>query len=525
MNYFDFHMHPTLKTTLKEGMPYDLQIPSNAVSGVAGLCTDLPQIVASQASVKQLMQFEQKLFGVALYSIESVIAGDKTLNEVAATNKKLKKYIGIQRLQDIKSNQLKAYDYLKNELLPIFQTKPEFTIVDRTTDFNALDPDKIHVFFVLEGCHSLCNSSNTVFDKQEIINNLNDLTSLVPVLSVNLTHLQKSNISNQAYGIQLTNNSAFIPTGNGLLPDAEDIIQACFNKNICIDVKHMSVIARRRLFQQLNANKYQNQQPVICTHAGFTGIPTGSIPDYVVAFEQKGGAVKIVLGKPNHIQPNVDHLQRLAPTFNASSINLYDEEITTIVRNGGLIGLSLDRRISGFVSQFDEDPFAFFNDETFLVDKEYISVPEFQQLGITPHNISSKINDAWCNTKQDLLDVSEPPSVLVEFHRNQIMLQLKHFLQVCINDGIPLQDAQTKICIGSDFDGIINPFYCVTTVDELPKFKTYLKKNLRNFLGRYTDSRALRDQLDVDVFTDQLFYQNGISFVQKRLQLLNFTRP
>ena len=525
MNYFDFHIHPTLKTTLKENLEYDSQVPTNAVSGLPGLCTDFPQIVASQASVKQLMRFDQKLLGVALHSIEKVIAGAEILHEIARKNRKLKKYISVQRLKDIESNDLKAYNYLKELLLPVFQTKPEFQIVESSTDFNTLDPNKIHVFFVLEGCHSLCNDSNTFFDKREIIANLNELTSMVPVLSVNLTHLQKSNICNQAFGIQLTNNSVFIPTGNGLLPDAEDVIQACFNKNICIDLKHMSLIARKNLFQQLNSNKYQNQQPVICTHTGFTGIPSASIPDYVLAFENKDGAVKIVLGKPNHVEPNVNHLQRPVPTFNASSINLYDEEIVAIVRNDGLIGLSMDRRISGFVSQFDEDPYAFFHDETFLVDKEYISVPEFQQLGINPNNISSKINDAWCNTKQDLLDVSDLPSALEEFHRQQIMLQLKHFLQVCINDGIPLAEAQTKICIGSDFDGIINPFYCLMKVDELPKFKSYLKRHFKDFLGRYTDSRAWRNELDVNMFAEQFFYLNGLSFVQKRLQLLNFVLP
>ena len=334
MNYFDFHIHPTLKTTLKGNLEYDSQVPTNAVSGLPGLCTDFPQIVASQASVKQLMRFDQKLLGVALHSIEKVIAGAQILHEIARKNRKLKKYISVQRLKDIESNDLKAYNYLKELLLPVFQTKPEFQIVESSTDFNTLDPNKIHVFFVLEGCHSLCNDSNTFFDKREIIANLNELASMVPVLSVNLTHLQKSNICNQAFGIQLTNNSVFIPTGNGLLPDAEDVIQACFNKNICIDLKHMSLIARKNLFQQLNSNKYQNQQPVICTHTGFTGIPSASIPDYVLAFENKDGAVKIVLGKPNHVEPNVNHLQRPVPTFNASSINLYDEEIVAIVRNG-----------------------------------------------------------------------------------------------------------------------------------------------------------------------------------------------
>ena len=113
MNYFDFHLHPTLKTTLKENLAYDSQIPADSVSGIVGCCSDLPLIVTSQASVPQLMRFNQKLLGIALYSIEAVIAGDKTLNSVAGTNKKLSKYVSPGRLQAIAANDLKAYDYLK----------------------------------------------------------------------------------------------------------------------------------------------------------------------------------------------------------------------------------------------------------------------------------------------------------------------------------------------------------------------------------------------------------------------------
>ena len=518
MNYFDFHLHPTLKTTLKEDLPYDSQIPGNAVSGIVGCCTDLPQIVASQASVSQLMRFEQKLLGIALYSLESVIAGDKTLNSVARSNKKLSKYVNPERLQAIADNTIKAYDYLTKILLPAFQQKPEFRILDKYVDFAALDPSKIHVFFVLEGCHSLCNSSNTVYDKTEIIQNLKELASKIPLVSVNITHLQKSTICNQAFGIQLTNNSTFIPSGNGITKDGEEVIQACYDLGICVDIKHMSLIARKQLFRQIKEGKYKTPQPVICTHAGFTGIPSSDIRHYVLAYEEKGGAAKIIYGKPNHRAPSIDILRRPAPAFNASSINIYDEEIAAIVANGGLIGLSLDRRIGGFVSQYDEDPYAFFNDETFVVDKEYFSQAEFQQLGITRKNISSRINDSNCNMKSDLLEASEVPSMLEEFHRQHIMLQLKHYLQVCINHKIPLLQAQTQICIGSDFDGIINPFYCVLNVDALPQLYAYLKKNFQQFLGNYTDSRAWRAQLNVDQFIDKLFYQNGHAFIKKQIE-------
>ncbi|HEX2536481.1 MAG TPA: membrane dipeptidase [Chitinophagaceae bacterium] len=524
MNYFDFHIHPTLKSTLKAGTPYDVKIPTQAVSGVIGMCTDLPQIVASQANVGQLQRFDQTLLGVALYSMESVIAGDRLLNEVARKNKKLSKYVGVQRLEEIRDNRLKAYDYIRNVLLPDYEEKPEFKIVDRDTDLSNLDPNKIHVFFVLEGAHSLCNSSNTDFNAPEIIENLRDLSARVPLLSINPTHMQQSDICNHAYGIQLTNNAAFIPSGNGLTIEGKAVVQACFDLNICIDVKHMSLVARRQLFQQVQDGTYRNPQPVICTHAGFTGVPSADIHHYVIAFEQKGTAVKVVYGKPNHIAPNVEHRQRPAPTFNMSSINLYDEEIVAIVRNGGLIGLSMDRRICGFVSQFDEDPFAFVDGETYLVDKEFFSVAEFQQLGIHAGNIRGRVNDAHCNLKSDLLEVSELPSMLEEFHRQQLMLQLKHYLQVCVGNGIELEEAQSRICIGSDFDGIINPFYCAMTVEDLEKFRKYLIKHFRDFLGRYADSRAWRDRLDLNRFAEQLFFRNGRDFVQQRLTALQATR-
>lgn len=525
MNYFDFHIHPTLKSTFKEGIPFDAKIPTNAVSGIAGLCSDLPQIVASQASVPQLQKFEKKVLGVALYSVEAVISGDKLLQQIARTNKNLSKYISIDRLKEMENNTIKAYDYIKNILLPPYQNQPQFNILRKGSTLADADPQKIHVFFSLEGCHSLCNSSNIFFDTTEIITNLKDLCSAIPLVSVNLTHLQKSNICNPAFGIQLTDNAAFIPSGNGITADGERLAQACFDLNLCVDVKHMSLVARRQLFQQVASGKYSNPQPVICTHAGFTGIASNAMHEYVLAFEQKSSSVKVLHGKPNHVAPNENDLRRPAPTFNASSINLYDEEIAAIIKGGGLIGLSFDRRICGFVNQFDADPYAFFHDETFLVDKESFSLAEFQQLGITKNNIGSKISERFCNTKDDLLQASDLPSTLQEFHRTQIMLHLKHYLQVCINNGIALTEAQKGICIGSDFDGIINPFYCCMTVEDFPKLKTYLQKNFHDFLGKYTDSKAWRNNLDIKQFTEQFFYLNGEAFLQKRLSLLKSNQP
>jgi hypothetical protein len=65
-----------------------------------------------------------------------------------------------------------------------------------------------------------------------------------------------------------------------------------------------------------------------------------------------------------------------------STINLFDEEIVWIVQHGGMIGLSMDRRIMGYVSTFDDHPTGFDQDSPFVVDKEFFSGSEWLALGI-----------------------------------------------------------------------------------------------------------------------------------------------
>jgi hypothetical protein len=62
-------------------------------------------------------------------------------------------------------------------------------------------------------------------------------------------------------------------------------------------------------------------------------------------------------------------------------------------------------------------------------------------------------------TMQELEDSAEGPiPSRDEFFFDHVLLQIKHYLQVCIDAGIALEVAQCHIRIGSDFDGLINPF-------------------------------------------------------------------
>jgi microsomal dipeptidase-like Zn-dependent dipeptidase len=81
--------------------------------------------------------------------------------------------------------------------------------------------------------------------------------------------------------MQLANFQPFIPNGNGMQDDGRKVIQGIFDRGVCVDLKHMSYKSRRDLMTEIDAGNFQNVQPLLCTHAGFTGMPFANWLDYV----------------------------------------------------------------------------------------------------------------------------------------------------------------------------------------------------------------------------------------------------
>ena len=91
---------------------------------------------------------------------------------------------------------------------------------------------------------------------------------------------------------------------------------------------------------------------------------------------------------------------------------------------------------------------------------------------------------------------------------------MKHFLQVCHNAGLDLKEAQKHITIGSDYDGMINPFVNLSSVEDMPALKQYLLDNFGNYLASLKDSKKWAKQLDIPAFVEGLFYENGYRFLK-----------
>jgi hypothetical protein len=529
MRYFDFHTHIILKQIFAEVPNIDARINRSDVAGIPRTCTDLPNIIQTQIHQSQLASFQDEVVvGVALMGLESYLA-----LEVIPLRRYLKREAQYKMwlpLFEEAGNVNKVPPYktfteftLRRTLDKYLNAPLSFNVLNRSSFNSPLPKDKVNIFFVIEGCHSLVDSVNEAptnnpakrFLPDEIMNNLDLILSRAQVVSINPTHMQQSNLCNHAFGIQITKDEPFYPRGNGLTDDGREVIRGMFDRGICVDIKHMSYKSRLDLRNEIDAGSFNNVQPLLCTHTGFTGIPFRDWPGYI--FMKKSVSDVYYLEVAKTMQTRNFPQRPGAPAFNMTTINLFDEEIVWIVRNGGMIGLSLDRRIIGYVSLFDDHPTGRSGDSLLFVDKEYISKNEWKALGLEGKRLGNKITGDDCVTEDEVKESTEESiSARNEYFYDHVLLQLKHFLQVCFNAGIPITEAQKHITIGSDFDGMINPFYNVQTAEDIPALKQYLQMNFRFYLQTLTDSALWESQLNINEFAEDLFYNNGFNFIKSR---------
>lgn len=113
----------------------------------------------------------------------------------------------------------------------------------------------------------------------------------------------------------------------------------------------------------------------------------------------------------------------------------------------------------------------------------------------------------------DELEAIDPVSA--EIHYNYFLNQLFHFLKIAQQARIPLEKAITQVCIGSDFDGLINPIDCCTTATAVPNFKEGVRRRLKNGRKNWDRVGIGKKAVDIDKLVEGLFYVNGVQFLHR----------
>jgi microsomal dipeptidase-like Zn-dependent dipeptidase len=520
MPFFDFHIHPTLKSLFSDRpqklSPWE-KLDTRMIPDMLRWCTEFKYILQSQANLNQLWYNECRLICVALYAPEENLLNNDLIYGQA--DGKMKVYLNKAKLNKMIKGTIAPYDLLVKDDLQTLLNPQDFDITDKkivplfkSQDYDETKADTIYVVFSVEGCHSLASTMLSKISKDDVIRNLDDLTSKIPVLAINLVHMERSSLCNHAYGMQFLKHEQFKPVGMGLSSDGAKIAEHCYRKNIMIDVKHMSLMARLQLYNLRNSPSFAGiNQPLICTHAGFTGISMKRIPEFVYKmnnYPSKGYGV-MYLGKPWL------SCRGTRPSFNTSSINLFDEDIEAILKSGGMIGLSLDKRILGFA---DPEGHQLANQDTYPLEVEFFSMKERQYFQ-DKEKFSIAFEKGNCIENLEVSEAGPVNPRLGDYHLRHFMAHIIHLIKVAEKAGININQCLKQVCIGSDFDGIINPVWICDTTDELVYFKERFEKC---FVLFSKDCKvALPNGFNIREFTEDLFYRNGKDFVMRRLDNVN----
>ncbi|HMI79104.1 MAG TPA: membrane dipeptidase, partial [Ferruginibacter sp.] len=338
--------------------------------------------------------------------------------------------------------------------------------------------------------------------KEIYLKNFHGFTEANTVVAINLCHMQQNQFCNHAHGIQFFNPPYFYPTRKGITAWGMEMIDLMINKKILVDIKHMSLKARWELYTHYNPNGDNRfVQPLICTHAGTTGL---SIRD----------RVKYLLNQPvdKGLVYEVSYLKPLSKHFedtyhNCSSINLYNEDIENILLSGGIIGLSFDQRILGFA---DESVLPNVN---IPHDLEYISHQEAEFfLGPQPAILPVWPDDTEVWAAEDFEDLD--PSLYIDTQRRFLVNNIIHILWVANKHAeIKINEAVKQICIGTDFDGLINAIDCCKEITALGE----LKRDMRADMIKGLSKIGLANPIDADELLENIFYNNGKDFMLKRI--------
>lgn len=354
----------------------------------------------------------------------------------------------------------------------------------------------------MEGVHCFFGSEpigNPEGEKQ-MMDNIDELAAAHRLFAINIAHLQCNDICNHAFGIKIFKDQDFYPKGDGIKDGiGQRTIAKIYGKGILIDLKHTSAKARKQLYDLRNEHPEWQHLPLISTHTGVTGTPRIRAKNNMAA---------------NHYRPNADDMLEVTynkkpgylenTAFNACSINLYDEDIVAILDSGGIIGISLDKRILGYVDSY--------GDESGYIDKEFLSKPEFEYLFDGQTHFTLNIDEGTILTEipADALQNT------VLLHLRYFFNQLFHILEVALD--YDLQDAAVKgICLGSDFDGLIDALYCCPTASDIRNFYKLAQQHAADYLDEAMDNGFKNVYGNFHQLLDRIFITNGAEFVRARL--------
>jgi len=511
MPFFDFHCHPAIKPQFSD--PLLKPVPWQNINAQlkffknwsVRINTLFNEVLDSQACVTQLGAADVKLIGLILHAPEKKIA--EALGAQSIVNKGKVNLINKKQLGYLAEG-THSFELIQTELKSLLPPassgqKPMVKILKRAADFNEQQSNTVFAVLIVEGLHCFFSDPFAANAKEIFTQNFKQFTTENTVLAINLCHMQQNDFCNHAHGIQFFTPALFYPVRKGISQWGSEVVQMMIDRKILVDIKHMSLKARWELYTWFKKDDDTYIQPIICTHAGVTGLSIANRVKYLYRNPIDKGLVYEL----QFLKPQSKHDPKAY--YNCSSINLYDEDIEHIFLSGGMVGISFDQRILGFADE------SVIPGLTVPHDVEYISHLEADFfLGPNPQALPAYNGDQGVWAAEDLEDLD--PSLGIEMHRRFLINTIVHMLWVANRHAaIDIKTAAKQICLGTDFDGLINAIDCCKNVEGFSK----LKKDMQQELSASLKKAGI--PLEATTLLDGIFYSNGKDFVLKRLAVMS----
>jgi microsomal dipeptidase-like Zn-dependent dipeptidase len=494
MPYADLHCHPFFKPTWLPGNRPDTDIrididPLHETDIrellIKVIGTELRKILNSQSCLRQLNDAEGKLIVANLIAMENAYSNldlciyKSVLQYVKGMNQK--------QLKDAGEAKVSYFSLLEAELAvarSLDRADLGGYCYKLISDFDHVDdsPNVVNVVLAVEGGHSFYQHPDVLAQEQnpaEVIAALVDwkraarLGQRPRLLYVTLTHHTQNCFSNHAYAVpplfagtgKNPRAGGFNPTGSGLTAAGREFCRKALRQTpdedrVLIDLKHMSLKARREFYDFRRTLEAEGFAPIplVASHMGVTGQSWNDAT--VLACYRLDADPKRTFEVMHNDSLRIHGFKLTAGSgendinllFNPWSINLYDEEIAEIVNSGGLIGLSFDDRILG------NGPVYF---ERFSRAEIY-PLPSIQSINFDSQTTENgRVSYAFRNFQQQPFHEKRYPEapLLPGFDPARVRAH-KGLLALCQNIVHTVRiggpDTWDCLCIGSDFDGIID---------------------------------------------------------------------
>lgn len=553
IKYADLHCHPSTKSFLSGTTPEDRKSCWDDMGHPI-------RSIASQSSFKQMIKGDVQL------AVAAIIPGERPFfqNTLFGTFAPLFTVLDNQFVKEIMQNEHSYFKLLTEEIAHLEQATSDIREEDRKRKVQIIkhideaEEGQLNLILAVEGGHSLGDKDDN--------NHIDNLISLIRdykfrFLYLTLTHLTNQGefyLSNHSYGTYNIKLEDFRPAKVGISDAGIKLIDYCYTQDppICIDVKHMSLYARKQFYNHYKEKGYTH--PIIASHVAVNGRSWEDFTATMIGNPRiENKFVKITHRRPLGISGD-NGRWRNKTHFNPWSMNLFKEDILNIIDTGGIIGLILDDRVLGYVSlnylkklskyeaiigtekeeeENDRDPgylrqsqeYFYYDEFKKLLgnnfeDTQVVERSPREETWNSPIELLTNMQEKLAEEAEELNAILEEelaplPEGMQPIERIHIRHLINNILYIVEVAGVR---AWKHICIGSDFDGLINSIEGGRDASQYPRLETLMLQLMPEMLAdaaiQKPGQQYFIDKDDMATRIRMIMYHNMENFLEQHFK-------